>query len=62
MIVVALYCYSVPLYTVGAFLHTMYLAPLKTILPQLLCSSQDLLQWQLALVPCEAHLHLWVVQ
>ena len=27
------------------FLHTLYLAPLKTALPQPLCSSHDLLQW-----------------
>ena len=40
---------------------TLYLAPLKTALPQPLCFPQDLLQWQLELAPCEAHLHLWGV-
>ena len=39
----------------------LYLVPLKTMLPQPLCSSHDLPQWQLELAPCEAHLHLWVV-
>ena len=37
-----------------------YLAPLKTERFQPLCSPQDLLQWQLVLAPCEAHLHLHV--
>ena len=48
----------------GCFLHiyNVYLVPLKTALPQPLCSPQDLPQWQLELAPCEAHLHLWSVQ